>query len=59
VAIQLCAVRLYGRFFTLVQHFAVTIGQPTEKKAANGSAHVACTPFGIDLQGLDGLGCQF
>ena len=36
VAIQLCAVRLYGRFFTLVQHFAVTIGQPTEKKVDDG-----------------------
>src|SRR5438132_12792941 len=26
-----------------------------EKKAADGSAHVAFTPFSIDSQGLDGL----
>src|SRR6266702_5740438 len=30
-----------------------------EKKAAEGSAHVAFTPFAIDFQAVYGLGCQF
>src|SRR5256885_17223378 len=30
-----------------------------EKKAADGSSHVAFTPFAIDLQAVCGLGCQF
>src|SRR6266704_7228947 len=30
-----------------------------EKKAANGSSHVAFTPFTIDFQAVYGLGCQF
>src|SRR5881397_868382 len=30
-----------------------------EQKTADGSSHVACTPFSFDLQGLDGLGCKF
>src|SRR5216117_3439415 len=29
-----------------------------EKKAVDGSAHIACTPFSVALQGLGGLGCQ-
>jgi hypothetical protein len=35
---------------------AVPSGEP-EKKAAEGSAHIAFTPFSVDLQGLGGLGC--
>jgi hypothetical protein len=30
-----------------------------EKKAADGSFHVAFTPFAIDSQAVYGLGCQF
>src|SRR4029450_3153398 len=30
-----------------------------EKKATNGSSHVAFTPFSIDFQAVYGLGCQF
>jgi hypothetical protein len=30
-----------------------------EKKATNGSSHVACTPFSMDFQAVYGLGCQF
>jgi len=30
-----------------------------EKKAVDGSAHVAFTPFPIDFQAVYGLGCQF
>jgi hypothetical protein len=30
-----------------------------EKKATDGSAHVAFTPFAIDFQAVYGLGCQF
>jgi hypothetical protein len=30
-----------------------------EKKAADGSSHVAITPFVIDFQAVYGLGCQF
>src|SRR5437763_14325903 len=30
-----------------------------EKKAAAGRSHVAFTPFSIDFQAVDGLGCQF
>jgi hypothetical protein len=37
---------------------AISIGG-TEKKADDGRPHVAFTPFSFDLQGLDGLGCQF
>jgi hypothetical protein len=41
-----------------VQHFAVTIGQPTEKKWTMESSRRFYT-FSLDSQGLDGLGCQF
>ena len=37
---------------------AISRGGP-EKNAADGRAHTAFTPFSFDLQGLDGLGCQF
>jgi hypothetical protein len=30
-----------------------------EKKATDGSAHIAFTPFVIDFQAVCGLGCQF
>src|SRR5882762_7426504 len=30
-----------------------------EKKAADGSSHVAFTPLSIDFQAVYGLGCQF
>src|SRR2546428_3871456 len=30
-----------------------------EKKATNGSSHVAFTPFPIDFQAVYSLGCQF
>src|SRR2546426_5678644 len=30
-----------------------------ERKAANGSSHVAFTPFTIDFQAVYGLWCQF
>jgi hypothetical protein len=33
--------------------------QGKEKKAADGSAHVAFTPLPIDFQAVYGSGCQF
>jgi hypothetical protein len=42
----------------IIMGSAISRGGP-EKKAADGSAHTAFTPFSFDLQGLDGLGCQF
>jgi hypothetical protein len=37
---------------------ALSIGG-REKKAADGSSHVAFTPFTIDFQAVYGLECQF
>jgi hypothetical protein len=37
---------------------AISRGGP-EKKAADGSSHIAFTPFIFDLQGLGGFECQF
>jgi hypothetical protein len=31
----------------------------TKQKTDDGNLHCAFTPFSVDLQGLDGLGCQF
>jgi hypothetical protein len=42
----------------IIMRRAVLRGEP-EKKAADGSTHIAFTPFSVDLQGLGGLGCQF
>jgi hypothetical protein len=33
--------------------------ESTKQKADDGNLHCAFTPFSVDLQGLDGLGCQF
>src|SRR5207245_10927902 len=42
----------------IIMRSAISIGG-TEKKADDGRPHIAFTPFSFDLQGLDGLGCQF
>src|SRR3989442_13415897 len=42
----------------IIMRSAIAIGG-TEKKADDGRPHIAFTPFSFDLQGLDGLGCQF
>ena len=41
------------------QHVQSPLQRRGEKKAANGSSHVAFTPFAIDLQAVYSLGCQF
>src|SRR2546427_13279119 len=48
-----------GREVKAISMCRALSGGGIEQKAADGSSHVAFTPFAIDFQAVYGLGCQF